>query len=174
MTEIIIVSQNKKYCGFVSKRMHKMKNYKSYQDSDQYYDTSKVLEEKGTYREISECDLLSSPSKRAMPFNLNKDSTSITISFVSFPRVPDEQYTVFPTQRKHNEYNVKDFEVVGPYPYNHYHLAKPVNLEDLLVRFEIKAYEYGKYEPGTCVIDERDPKLEEMLGTILRNEQERN
>lgn len=160
---VIIITETKKYCCFLSEKVYEMKNFKINSSALPHL----YLEESGT-RKFTENELIINPSEYMKPFNLSKDSdfiiSSILIDFVSFPEMGD-------SSRVHNSYNDKNFSEFYKYSINKWECVR----KDLIINFKIKAYEYDNYNQATEFINtntiEDDPKLEMMLKFLWKVEQ---
>lgn len=169
-----------------------MKRYTSFRTSDLIKSDKNYLRllVASDLRKVTELELLKYPSKTMNPFNLSEENDAmipnISIDFVSFPKIYinhdlemdrvdlwcDSVDHPFPCQ-KFNEYDVSKYEILAS---KSNYQKSPLSIEDLIVRFKLKVYEYDDYNLDTDshFIDpvlEKDLKLERMLKILLKLEQ---
>lgn len=159
---IIIVTETKKYCGFLSEKDYKVNNYSRYPDerSGQY----SVLVNKSQCS-ITEEQLIALPSERMKPFNLSEGVKSITIDYVSFCAM---------NLRLWRTLDDRQVPECGKIVNINYGEITKIH-EKLIVRFQLKAHEYESYDQSiesvTAQTFENNPKLEFMLKKIWQDEQ---
>lgn len=152
---IIIVTETKKYCGFLSEEGHVIKKYKG-STARIKGDVYTYFREDGTLG-LTENELVRYPFEDARPFNLNINMDYvIPIIYIN--------YVSSLVQHYNNGYTGEyiTFEKC------------PIPLKDLTMSFQLKAYEYDNYNQATDVINthtfENDPKLEYMLKMVWKIE----
>jgi len=156
---IIIISESKKYCGFLSDQVYKIKNYASslQQEGSLSY---RFFAESG-FNGLTENELIKYPCECMKPFKIIENNDSVIpfiyIDFVSFPRLCQETRRMKSGEILeifYDEHNTSEFvnQAKQSIPYN-----------DLTVSFQLKLYEYDYYTQTRDVINmntfENDPKL---------------
>lgn len=168
---VIIVTETKKYCGFLSEKIYDAKNYmcQMSRNGTNYFG---YPYERGTHTTTEE-ELIKYPSERAKPFNLyvnNDVSTSIVcVDYVSFPKLVD-----FHGVGHRNIDNNNSLQFIKGQNDGNNSVDKAL-LTDLTIKFKLKVYEYDNYDQETEMINEntfeRDPKLEFILKKLWKVEQ---
>lgn len=177
---VMIVTETKKYCGFLSEKEYEIKNYEPIY-AHGITPNGLNFKESGT-RKLTEDKLIICPSKCMRPFNMieNNDSplSIISIDYVSFPKLCAESIgwhinhlgklachgPAYDDSNTSGFYECKDSR--GNFR----------NIRDKLIGpFQLKVYEYDSYDQETEIIDmntfEKNPKLEFMLKKLWKVEQ---
>jgi hypothetical protein len=157
---IIIVTETKIYCGFLSEKVYEIKQYNLREESNSKLCFIEATA--GSRLTVTENELIKYPFERMKPFNLHEDNKTFTpsiyIDFFSFPN-----RTTYPIDitKKLFVWKINEWE--------------PLPLTDLTIKIQLKVYEYDNYNQATDIINsntfENDPKLEMMLQTLWKIEQ---
>lgn len=162
---VIVVTETKKYCGFLDEKKHEMNGYTPDAHSDERGIRELYLKKSDNKRTFTEDELIVHPSKHMRPFNIEVKDTLMSIDYVSFPvLLPNRQGGNI--NEYFNDENTLRFYVR--------HCNRVDIYEELIKKFQLKVYEYDNYDQKTENIDsttfEKDRKLEMMLKRIWKQE----
>lgn len=162
---VIIVTETKRYCGFLSENIHEIKNYVKVPGKEL------IFAEYGI-RKLEEEKLIKCPSESMGPFKLIESIDSmipnISINFVSYPKIGANPSLAGSGYDEHltNEFRVYNGDGLP---------IVPIPIADLIVNFQLRAFQFDDHKQGIDVITsstfDNDPKLEVMLKKLWRIEQ---